>query len=86
MNNKLSLTEVSNSLGVSKAIVKGWEKSGKLIPELINNEPFYNTEDLLKFDVFKELNNSQWESELKIKPTIPYSSIVCAYIKGLPHD
>ncbi|NRA61463.1 MAG: DNA (cytosine-5-)-methyltransferase [Psychrobium sp.] len=75
MNNKLSLTEVSNSLGVSKAIVKGWEKSGKLIPELINNEPFYNTEDLLKFDVFKELNNSQWESELKIKPTIPYSSI-----------
>lgn len=75
MKEKFSLTEVSNSLGLSKAIVSGWAASGKLVPEFIDGQAYYRKESLLAFDVFKELNGSSWDSEQAISSKRPYTSI-----------
>jgi DNA (cytosine-5)-methyltransferase 1 len=72
---KYTLTEVSNSLAVSKAIVAGWEKSGKLIPYSADNEKYYTIEQLKSFDIFQQFIGSKWHDEQKIKPIRPYSSI-----------
>ena len=41
--NKYNITQVSNSLGVSQAIIAGWEKSGKLVPIRDGKEVYYTT-------------------------------------------
>ena len=73
--NKYSITQVSNSLGLSQAIITGWEKSGKLVP-IRNGEEVYYTDELLQhFDIFKQFKNSIWEQEQKIEPSRDYTSI-----------
>ncbi len=73
---KYSLTEVANSLGVSKAIVLGWEKSGKLLPiNSNNNEKYYTKASLEHFPLFQELQKSTWLEEQKVTPSRAYSSI-----------
>jgi len=75
INKKYTVTDVSNSLGVSKAIVLGWEKSGKLKPLNNGNEKYYTADLLSDFDIFKQFKNSSWEQEQNIKPLRDYSSI-----------
>lgn len=75
MNNRHSLTEVSNSLGLSKSIIAGWEKKGKLIPYRTNSQSYYLSEQLEKFDIYKEFRDSTWQEEHEIKAIRPYSSI-----------
>lgn len=75
MNNKFSITDVSNSLGLSKAIIETWEKKGKLIPEIIHGERFYAYEQLESFDIYQEFKNSSWESEHQTKSSRSYTSV-----------
>ncbi len=73
--NKYNITQVSNSLGVSQAIVKGWEKSGRLVPIRDGKEVYYTEEILQHLDIFKQFKNSTWEQEQQIKPSRNYTSI-----------
>jgi len=73
--NKYSITQVSNSLGVSQAIVAGWEKSGKLVPIRNGKEIYYTDELLQHLDIFKQFKNSTWEQEQQIKARRDYTSI-----------
>ncbi len=75
MNRYLTITEVSNSLGVSKAIISGWEKSGKLIPQKHGTEKLYDEKLLLNFEAYRNLAESNWEVEQQVKPHRPYHSI-----------
>ena len=75
INNKYSITDVSNSLGVSKAIILAWEKTGKLTPLIKGKEKYYTEESLKHFDIFKQFKNSTWEQEQNIRPNRSYSSI-----------
>ena len=75
MGNYLTLTEVSNSLGVSKAIVAEWEKTGKLVPTTVGTKKLYLNKELLEFEDYRKLAESNWENEEKIRPIRPYRSI-----------
>ncbi len=75
MNQYLTLTEVSNCLGVSKAIISGWENKGKLIPEIKDDVKVYKKKQLLEFDIFHQMENSQWKKEQQTKATRAYRSI-----------
>lgn len=75
MNKQFSITEVSNSLGVSKSIIAGWEKTGKLVPHKNNDTLFYTFDQLIHFNVYQEFRDSNWKLEHKIKPHRAYSSI-----------
>ncbi|MBL0711934.1 MAG: DNA (cytosine-5-)-methyltransferase [Colwellia sp.] len=73
--NKYNIIQVSNSLGVSQAIVAGWEKSGKLVPIRCGKETYYTDELLQHLDIFKQFKNSTWDQEQQIKPNRNYTSI-----------
>ncbi len=75
MNGYLTLTEVSNSLGVSKAIVSGWEKNGKLFPAQIEPQKLYSPQQLRHFEAYRKLADSTWDNEQQIQATRPYRSI-----------
>lgn len=75
MNKQFSITEVSNSLGVSKSIIAGWEKTGKLVPHKNNDNLFYTFDQLINFNIYQEFRDSNWKLEHKIKPHRAYSSI-----------
>ena len=75
MSRYLTLTEVSNTLGVSKAIVTGWAKNGKLLPAKSEPQKLYSEKQLLHFEAYRNLADSQWDSEQGIKPTRPFRSI-----------
>ena len=74
-NKKYTVIEVSNSLGVSKAIIEGWGRNGKLIPFSDGIKKYYTAEQLDDFDIFQQFKNSCWEEEQNIKPLRSYSSI-----------
>ncbi len=68
MNQYFNLIEVANMLGMSKAIITGWETSGKLVPECIDGVKVYHHDQLLGFDAYRRLAESSWEQEKKIQP------------------
>jgi len=75
MSRYLTLTEVSNSLGVSKAIVSGWAKSGKLFPAKSEPQTLYSEKQLLHFEAYRELADSKWDVEQQTKAVRPFRSI-----------
>ena len=75
MSHYLTLTEVSNTLGLSKAIIKGWEKNGKLIPDEVNGKKLYNERQLLSFDIYRQLAETTWDKEQTVRPIRPFRSI-----------
>lgn len=77
MDNYFSLATVADILSKSKFTIESWQKNGRLIPEL---EPSkydkpYSLKQLLIFYEFKELANSKWDLEEKIKPLKDYQLI-----------
>lgn len=77
MDNYFSLATVADILSKSKFTIESWQKNGGLIPEL---EPSkydkpYSLKQLLIFYEFKELANSKWDLEEKIKPLKDYQLI-----------
>ena len=77
MDNYFSLETVADILSKSKFTIESWQKSGKLIPELdpTKYDKPYLLKQLLIFEEFKELANSKWDLEEKIKPLKDYQLI-----------
>lgn len=75
MSRYFSLVEVANTLGVSKAIVEGWERSGKLIPLQLDGVKCYSDRQLLSFDAYRRLAATEWDKEEKVCAMRPFRSI-----------
>ena len=75
MSRFFSLTEVVNILGLPRAIVAGWQKSGKLVPVLHQGELLYPEEQLFQFEIYRKLIDSDWDMEQLIEPVRPFRSI-----------
>ncbi len=75
MSRYFTITEVANTLGVSKALVEGWRKSGKLIPEEVGGVGRYSEKQLLPFDAYRQLAETQWDKEQNIRPLRLFRSI-----------
>ncbi len=75
MDQYFTLREVSNTLGISKSIVLGWEKSGKLIPKIHSKEKLYSENQMKAFDIYNKMATSKWDIESKITPNRIYNSI-----------
>ncbi|MFK5925558.1 MAG: DNA (cytosine-5-)-methyltransferase [Desulfuromusa sp.] len=75
MSRYFTLVEVANILGVSKAIVGGWEKSGKLTPVLLNGAKLYSERQLRSFDTYRQLKETKWDKEAKVRAVRPFRSI-----------
>ncbi len=75
MNRFFTLTDVVNILGLSRSIVTGWQKSGKLVPVQRGEELLYTEKQLLQFDIYRQMRNSSWDIEQQIKPVRAFRSI-----------
>ncbi|TDT44968.1 DNA (cytosine-5)-methyltransferase 1 [Maribacter spongiicola] len=67
--------EVSNLLDVSIHRLNAWANNGKLIPVKSNGVKQYDKQSLLRFEIAKEVFNSEWDEFIKIKPNREYTSI-----------
>ena len=68
---------VADALSVSKRNVETWAKNGKLIPELdpsIYPKP-YSKKQLMVFQEFSDMFNSNWDKELSEEPLRDYSLV-----------
>ena len=76
-NKLISINELSNLLDVAIPKLLAWERNNKLVPIKMdsNGIRFYSRSQLKDFDVAQEVFNSQWDSEIKIKPLRKYTSI-----------
>ena len=73
---EFTITEVSNILDVSVPRLLTWNRNGRLPYDKIKKGEFiYNREKLLQFDIAKEVFNSTWDEDIKIKPLRNYSAI-----------
>ena len=63
-------------MGVSKRTLLLWEQNGKFVPQKDNKgNKFFNTDDLKEVPEIKEMIDSSWNEELKIKHLRRYTSI-----------
>lgn len=76
MKNKLYFTDLSAILDVSIASVSSWGKKEKF-PAYTDKDgrQFFYEEDLLSIAEVKEMAESNWKEELKVKPKRKYTSI-----------
>ena len=75
MSRYFTLIEVANTLGVSRAIVEGWERSGKLTPLQLDGVKCYSERQLLSFDTYRRLAETEWDEEEKVSAARPFRSI-----------
>ncbi|MEA3332915.1 MAG: DNA (cytosine-5-)-methyltransferase [Pseudomonadota bacterium] len=75
MNRYFTLIEVANTLGVSKAIVEGWSKNGRLTPVELDGQKFYSERQLLSFDIYRQLAETKWDKEKTVEAARPFRSI-----------
>lgn len=68
-------TEVSNLLDTPLHRLETWANNKKLIPHGNNGEKHYRKEDLLKFDIAKEVFNTKWDNFINIRPVRKFKSI-----------
>lgn len=68
---------VADILSVSKQTVQKWERAGILTHYVRKGDktPFYRWGDLARFPAVHQMMQSDWESEVKIRPIRPYRSI-----------
>ncbi|WP_353573037.1 DNA (cytosine-5-)-methyltransferase [Candidatus Albibeggiatoa sp. nov. BB20] len=71
-HHEVSPVLLADILSVSNATVEKWAKSGRIQP-LANG--CYALSDLIEFPQIKQMLNSQWDTELNVKPTRKYQSI-----------
>ncbi len=68
---------VADVLSVSKTTLAAWEKSGKLKPlyDEKTGEKYFCINDLLQFKKFQDMQNSDWDNEIQIKPIRPLKCV-----------
>lgn len=73
---KISATDFADIMGVSKATLMKWERSGKFVPhDDGTGRKFFYIKDLLVVPEIKEMVESDWEKEMRTRPVRPYTSI-----------
>lgn len=76
MNDLTPLPIVADILSVSKATLKKWENSGKLLPSCEQDgQVFYSLSDLRDFQPIKDMLESNWQEESRITAARPFTSI-----------
>lgn len=72
----ISASNFADIMGVSKATLLKWERNGKFVPhDDGNGHKYFLTKDLLSVPQIKEMVNSAWNEEMKIRPLRDYTSI-----------
>lgn len=76
MEQFISANNFADIMGVSKATVVKWEKSGLYVPQTITNKgKFFDLKNLMHISSIKEMVESNWDQEFLIKPLRRYTSI-----------
>lgn len=73
----ISAEILADIVSVSKSTLSKWEKNGKIvsIQNKITNKKEYSISQLLQFEQVRNMIDSNWTQELKIKPVRQFSSI-----------
>ncbi len=72
----ISLNNFSDLLGVSRATVDTWIRSGKYKVYYNNqNRPYFRLEDIKEVPEIKAMTESRWEEETRTVPEHPYTSV-----------
>lgn len=75
MQNLINSTNLASVLGVSNSTLNSWVISGKISPVKKDKLYMYFDSINLPFQAVKEMNESTWETEEKIKPVKTINSI-----------
>ena len=75
MQELINSTNLASVLGVSNSTVRTWIACGKISPVKKDNEYSYFDPKILPFPELKEMNESSWEAEERIKPIRKFNSI-----------
>lgn len=76
MQEKISVDNFANIMGVSKATIQRWENNGTYKPKTDKDgSKYFKIKDLLHVPQIKEMVDSSWEHEMHISPMRPYTSI-----------
>lgn len=76
MQEKISVDNFANIMGVSKATLQRWEANGTYKPKTDKDgSKYFNIKDLLHVPQIKEMVDSSWEQEMQVRPLRPYTSI-----------
>ena len=77
MKNTFNIHEVSNLLDVSIPKLLIWEKNNKLVPidRDADGNNIYTKKQLQEYPIAKEVFETKWDDEIKIKPNRKYNSI-----------
>lgn len=75
MQGLINSTNLASVLGVSNSTVSSWIACGKISPVKKDDSYSYFDPKILPFPEVKEMNESSWESEEKIKPVRKFNSI-----------
>ena len=75
MQTLINSTNLASVLGVSNATVHSWVCRGKIAPVKKDNSYLYFDSNILPFPELKQMKESAWEAEEKIKPVRTFNSI-----------
>lgn len=76
MMEQISYNVLSDILGVSRATISNWERSGKLIArKQIDGKKYFFANDLMQFPQIRKMMSSDWELENVTTPNKIYHSI-----------
>lgn len=76
MNRKtISFNNLSDLLGVSRATVESWVKSGKITPYTQESQRFFYLSDIVQFPEISAMLNTNWQRELTDKPSKYFTTI-----------
>lgn len=72
----ISASNFADIMGISKATLQKWERNGKYVPyDDGEGRKYFLIKDLLDVPQIKEMVNSSWDEEMKIRPLRLYTSI-----------
>ena len=74
-SSSISLNNFADLLGVSRATVENWIKSGKYLSHTDDNgHIWFNISDVIEVPEIKAMTSSDWENEMNVIPTRDYTS------------
>lgn len=71
----ISLNNFADLLGVSRATVDSWIRSGRYAPVNIHGRPAFILEDLKDIPEVNAMLSTKWDEELTTQPIRPYTSV-----------
>lgn len=76
LKGSISYNDFANLMGVSKATLSMWEKSGKYVPFIsADGEKRYAFSSVSEIPEIEEMLHSKWEQELEVRPYRQYTTM-----------